>query len=169
MINTYIYIAQISLKNVKAHAKVYLLLFSSPYWDRIFKESALRPLLSSSRNVSLCICLRLCPFPMQFFLGLSLALRSHGQMPASHWSGFGGRGWFFSFIFLILCLPYAGFSFMSVCLCVCVSPPHAILFEASDWPSDNMISSRPMIGQPSLTIKLSTHPPPCPLGGGGLI
>ena len=30
-----------------------------------------------------------------------------------------------------------------------LSPPHAIFFEASCWPSDHMISSRPLIGQPS--------------------
>ena len=28
------------------------------------------------------------------------------------------------------------------------SPPHAIVFEASHWPSDHMISSRPLIGKP---------------------
>ena len=36
-----------------------------------------------------------------------------------------------------------------VCLCVCVSAPSvAVFFEASDWPCDHMISSRPLIGQP---------------------
>ena len=35
------------------------------------------------------------------------------------------------------------------CLCVDMSPPHVIYFEASHWPSDHMISSRPLIGQPS--------------------
>ena len=33
-------------------------------------------------------------------------------------------------------------------LCVCLSPPHAIFFEASNWPSDHMIRSRPQIGYP---------------------
>jgi hypothetical protein len=37
----------------------------------------------------------------------------------------------------------------SVCLSVCVSPSHAIFFEASDWSSDHMTRSRPLIGQPS--------------------
>ena len=30
-----------------------------------------------------------------------------------------------------------------------LSPSHAIFFEASHWPSDHMISLRPLIGQPS--------------------
>ena len=36
----------------------------------IFKESALRPLLSSSHDVrmSVCVCVCVCPLPMQFFL-----------------------------------------------------------------------------------------------------
>ena len=40
---------------------------------------------------------------------------------------------------------------MCVCLsvCVCLSPSHAIFFEASDWSSDHMTRSRPLIGQPS--------------------
>ena len=29
-----------------------------------------------------------------------------------------------------------------------MSPPHAIFFEASHWPSDHTISSRTLIGQP---------------------
>ena len=36
-----------------------------------------------------------------------------------------------------------------------MSPSHAIFFEAPFWPSDHMISSRPIIGQPS--------PPPQPI------
>ena len=31
---------------------------------------------------------------------------------------------------------------------VCMSPPREIYFEASHWPWDHMISSRPLIGQP---------------------
>ena len=42
------------------------------------------PIRSSSRDVRcLSVC---CPLPMRFFRGLSLALRSHDQIPASHWS-----------------------------------------------------------------------------------
>ena len=82
----------------------------------IFKELALRPILPSSRDVSLSIYISVCPLPMRFsknwllgrffhrvamsvagyiyiyvpfpcnfFQGLSLALRSHDQIPASHW------------------------------------------------------------------------------------
>ena len=32
------------------------------------------------------VCLSVCPFSCDFFQGLSLALRSHDQIPASHWS-----------------------------------------------------------------------------------
>ena len=51
----------------------------------LFKESALRPILSSSRDVRLSVCLFV-PFPCDFFQGLLLALRSHDQIPASQWS-----------------------------------------------------------------------------------
>ena len=45
---------------------------------------------------------------------------------------------------------------MSVYLSVCLFVPFSCyFFEASHWPSDPMISSRPLIGQPSLTTKLS--------------
>ena len=54
----------------------------------IFKESALRPILSISRDVRVSVCLCVCPLPMRFF------------------------------------------------------------FEASHWPSDYMIRSRPLIGRP---------------------
>ena len=50
----------------------------------VFKESALRPILSSSCDVSLYACLFV-PFSCNLFWGLSLALRSHDQIPASHW------------------------------------------------------------------------------------
>ena len=36
-------------------------------------------------SVCLCVCLFV-PFPCNFFRGLSLVLRSHDQIPASHWS-----------------------------------------------------------------------------------
>ena len=42
---------------------------------------------------------------------------------------------------------------MSVCL---MSHFQVISFEASHWPSGHIISSRPLIGQPSFTTKLST-------------
>ena len=37
-----------------------------------------------------------------------------------------------------------------------MSPPHVIYFEASHWPSDHMISSRPFIGQPPPEINKLT-------------
>ena len=40
-------------------------------------------------------------------------------------------------------------------VCCILSPSDAIFFEASHWPSDHMISLRPLIGQPSFTTKLS--------------
>ena len=43
---------------------------------------------------------------------------------------------------------------LSVCLFV---PFYVIFFEASHWPTDHMINSRPLIGQPSFTTKLSTR------------
>ena len=36
-------------------------------------------------DMSVCLCME-CPLPMRFFLGLSLALRSHDQFEASDWS-----------------------------------------------------------------------------------
>ena len=53
----------------------------------VFKESAPRLILSSSRNVHVYIYLSIRPLPMHF-LGLSLALRSHNLFQASHWSTF---------------------------------------------------------------------------------
>ena len=38
---------------------------------------------------------------------------------------------------------------MSVYICIYMSPPQAIFFEASHWPSDHMISSRPPPSSPS--------------------
>ena len=58
-------------------------------WHNFFKESALRPILSSSCDVSIYIYIYIymsVPFSCNFFLGLLLALRSHDQIPASHWS-----------------------------------------------------------------------------------
>ena len=37
-------------------------------------------------SVCLCVCLSVCAIGCSFFRGLSLALRSHDQIPASHWS-----------------------------------------------------------------------------------
>ena len=34
-----------------------------------------------------------------------------------------------------------------------LSPSHAVFFKASHWPSVHMISSRPVIGQPTFTTK----------------
>ena len=34
-------------------------------------------------------------------------------------------------------------------VCIILSLPRVIFFETSHWPSDHMISSRPIIGQPS--------------------
>ena len=53
----------------------------------IFKESALRPILSGSRDVRLYICLS--PFHVIFFEA------SHDQIPASHWSAHNtkAQGW----------------------------------------------------------------------------
>ena len=45
---------------------------------------------------------------------------------------------------------------MSVCLSVY---PLVIFFEASHWPSGHMINTRPLIGHPSFTIKISTPSP----------
>ena len=42
--------------------------------------------LGVAMSVRLCLTDWLCPLPMHFFQGLSLALRSHDQIPASHWS-----------------------------------------------------------------------------------
>ena len=45
-----------------------------------------------------------------------------------------------------------------------MSPPHPIFFKASHWLSDHMISSRPLIGQPSSPTPLprppAQRPPP---------
>ena len=53
----------------------------------VFKESSLGRLFHRvAIPVCLSACQRVCPLPMQFFLGLSLAPRSRDQIPASHWS-----------------------------------------------------------------------------------
>ena len=46
----------------------------------------LLPIRSQSREICLCVCVFLFPISCVFFRGLSLALRSHDQIPASHWS-----------------------------------------------------------------------------------
>ena len=56
--------------------------------------------------------------------------------------------WYF-YIFTESALGPLRSSSRDVCLHVGMSPPHAIYFKASHWPSDHMISSRPVIGQPS--------------------
>ena len=46
-----------------------------------------------------------------------------------------------------------------VAMSVSVPPvPFYVIFEASHWPSGHMVSSRPLIGQPSFTTKLSNPP-----------
>ena len=50
-----------------------------------------------AKSVHLCVCVFV-PFPCHFFRGLSLALRSHDQIPASHWRSkvdpkSGGQKW----------------------------------------------------------------------------
>ena len=46
-----------------------------PHWPELVIESSCP-----------CVCLCVCAIGCSFFLGLSLALRSHDQIPASHWS-----------------------------------------------------------------------------------
>ena len=50
---------------------------------------------------------------------------------------------------------------MSVYISVC--PLFMLFFKASHWPSGDMINSRPLIGKPSFTTKLSNPPPLSPL------
>ena len=70
----------------------YVVLYLLTRWKllvkSLFRQLDLRPILCSGCNVSWYICLSiyLSVLPMWFFLGLSLALRSHDQIPASHWS-----------------------------------------------------------------------------------
>ena len=84
---------------------------------QIFTKSALRPLWSSSRDVSLCMYVSV-PSQRYFFRGLSLALRSHDQFEASHWStllpyhmvvvvggGVGRAGIFFFVAYLVCRIP----------------------------------------------------------------
>ena len=51
----------------------------------IIKELALRPIRSYNWDVCLYVYVYV-PFQCNFFQGLSLALRSHDQFKASHWS-----------------------------------------------------------------------------------
>ena len=46
-----------------------------PHWAELVIESP-----------CMCVCLFVCAIGCSFFLGLSLALRSQDQIPASHWS-----------------------------------------------------------------------------------
>ena len=85
-------------KNIKNFKKMLVLLYALVkrfivYCMRHFHQ--LGPLgrvgLVVTESVCLCVCLCLClclffPFPCNFFRGLSLVLRSHDQIPASHWS-----------------------------------------------------------------------------------
>ena len=64
---------------------VFLHVCLSPY---IFTNFALWAELIQQSN-TLCVCLFVCvsvPFSCDFFQGLLLVLRSHDQIPASHWS-----------------------------------------------------------------------------------
>ena len=60
----------------------------------------------------------------------------------------------------------------SRCLLMCLyvyiymSPHHVIVSEASHRPSDHLISSRPLIGQPSLGMKKKNVTSPFSSGGG---
>ena len=42
----------------------------------------------------------------------------------------------------------------------CLSPSHAIFFEASNWPSDHMTRSRPLIGGQKWTPKVAVKSGP---------
>ena len=53
-------------------------------WYLLFTESA--PLGRFSLKVAMYRCLSVCAMRCSFFLGLSLALRSHDHFQASHWS-----------------------------------------------------------------------------------
>ena len=48
---------------------------------------------------------------------------------------------------------------ISVGVCVCLTSILNVFFEAFYWPSDNMISSRPLIGQPSSPAPTPGAPP----------
>ena len=55
----------------------------------IFYFHRIGPLGRFDHRVAMSVCVFVClfvPFPCDFFRGLSLALRSHDQIPASHWS-----------------------------------------------------------------------------------
>ena len=70
--------------------------------------------------------------------------RSHRQCKFSH----------FFFLLLHRIGPWALWSSsrdVRVCLYIYMYPFIVIFFKASHWPSDQMISSRPLIGQPSST------------------
>ena len=74
-------------------------------WLRFSKNRPLADSFIESRCPSVCLSLYIC----DFFQGLSLALRSHDQIPASHWSTLlpyhmvvvgGGEDFFLLFYFL---------------------------------------------------------------------
>ena len=60
------------------------------------------------------------------------------------------QGWFF------LVVPMSVYVCMYLFLCSYVPPCN--FFEASHWPSDTMISSRPLIGQPSFPTLTHLNP-----------
>ena len=67
-----------------------------------------------------------------------------------------------------LCLPLVVFTESSIYIYIlyiytyiCICPLSMHFFKVSHWPSDHMISLRPLIGQPSFTTKLRG------CGGGG--
>ena len=57
-----------------------------PFEGQFSSNRPTGPIRSSSRYVRMSVCVVSVPFPCDFFRGLSLALRSHDQIPASHWS-----------------------------------------------------------------------------------
>ena len=74
---------------LKAHGTNSLFKRFSGFYRVIFTESA--PLGRFSHRVAMSLCLSVClsevlRHRVQFFLGLSLALMSHDQFQASHWS-----------------------------------------------------------------------------------
>ena len=88
-------IAKRCLENISLVAKVL-----SCYYQKLFGIfHQLGPLGRVGQRVDMSVCVFLCPLPMQFFFRpligpqvtwsdpcLSLALRSHDQIPASYWS-----------------------------------------------------------------------------------
>ena len=57
-----------------------------PLTSRMESFHRIGPLGQFDLVVAMSVYVFVCPFSCDFFLGLSLALRSHDQIPASHWS-----------------------------------------------------------------------------------